>query len=215
MESLLHHTIQFFIQHFYDSNLWSIRLPRKPNVMLPLDTQQKISLIRNDLSSMVQQPVDSGIVDCLMSVIFFHVPNLFKEVLELCKTINRHTTTHEWSFQQIRNAWVNHTLTVDRLVEISMEEFDHLMADMKRRLRQAQKIHGLPSHDNDDDHGEDGFVVVGDSEDEEKKNRRTFKEETRIKSIELIPLYCRLFSVYQISTFTQFNRLARHETRNV
>lgn len=215
MESLLHHNIQFFIQHFYDLNLWSIRLPRKPNVMLPLDTQQKISLIRNDLSSMVHQPVDSGIVDCLMSVIFFHVPDLFKEVLELCKTINRHTTTHEWSFQQIRNAWVNHTLTVDRLVEISMEEFDHLMADMKRRLRQAQKKHGLPSHDNDDDHGEDGFVVVGDSEDEEKKNRRTFKEETRIKSIELIPLYCRLFSVYQISTFTQFNRLARHETRNV
>lgn len=197
MESLSDN-ILFLIHNFYDANIWSIPLS-KNTAFLPLNTPLKISLIRNYLSNTIKQPIDSPTVDCLMSVIIFHVPTLFEKVLILCKKINDLTTTHEWSFREIRNAWLRHSLSVDRLFEISMEEFDRVMADMRKRLRLAQGAH------------DDDYVILDTREDDERN--KIFRQETRKKCIEVIPLYDRLFSIYQITTFAQFNRFARHETR--
>jgi hypothetical protein len=140
-----------------------------------------------------------------MGIVIDNVTPLLQEIVTFCKKINRLTTTQEWSFYQIRNACLDHTLTVDRLLDISMEEFESIMADMRKRLRQSQGII-------DDDHDHD-FTMIETPEDEQ--NKRLFKQDTKKKCVELVPLYYHLFLYYQISSFVQFNRFARYASKIV
>jgi hypothetical protein len=200
----LYNSILILIENFYNDNVWSIHFPLESPLSRPLvlTTQQKIFLIRNNLASIVHQPVDSPLVDCLLGIIINQVPRLFQEIVTFCKKINKLTTTQQWGFDQIRNACLNYTLTVDLLFNISMQEFERVMADVRKRLHQAQGIH----HDHDNGHD---FTIIESPED------RRFKQSTREKCVELVPLYYRLFSFYQISSFVQFNRFARHESKRV